>query len=65
MGRLTPKLNGISNNKFDSYDLTYKSVKMTVEDNARFASLGFSCSSSVREGKAYSLSYAFLHSSHN
>ena len=39
----------------EGYDLTYKSVTLTVEDLSIFTSLGFSCSNKVKKGKPFSL----------
>ena len=52
MTRYSPKL---SNDSEESYDLTYKSVTLTVEDLPVFQSLGFSCTNSVKEGRSFSL----------
>lgn len=58
-GIVTPslrmKIRSSASPSFDYYDMTYKSVKMTVKDTNTFASLGFACKKRVRQGSSFSL----------
>ncbi|KAK8813697.1 hypothetical protein AV274_1061 [Blastocystis sp. ATCC 50177/Nand II] len=50
------KIRSSASSSYDYYDMTYKSVKMTVKDTNTFASLGFACKKRVRQGSSFSLS---------
>ena len=58
-GIMTPslrmKIRSSTSPSYDYYDMTYKSVKMTVKDTNTFASLGFACKKRVRQGSSFSL----------
>lgn len=58
-GIMTPslrmKIRSSASSSYDYYDMTYKSVKMTVKDTNTFASLGFACKKRVRQGSSFSL----------
>ena len=52
---LRMKIRSSASSSYDYYDMTYKSVKMTVKDTNTFASLGFACKKRVRQGSSFSL----------
>ena len=55
MDRLEPAVVSHGSSSYDDYDIKYTSVEMTVKDKDTFASLGFACQNSFREGSSFSL----------
>lgn len=47
------------NGSYDDYNLKYKSIKLTVDDEPTFTSLGFKCDQTVKSGSSYNIQYGF------
>lgn len=45
------------NESYDDYNLKYKSIHLTVDDEPTFTSLGFKCNQTVKSGSSYDIQY--------